>query len=186
MKATDTTETPSPAPAFISPKINIKLKKANAILEGKGPSLQRRAVPLKLAIPILEDGALEEDNSLQDIWAQLLANAADAGSGVEVRSAFLTILKDLSPLDASNLQKIYEVPNPLPSEGIVTIDLPRRAFASSTEGAHLLALAPEIELSIRNLVRLGLVEPIPLLDGGSVVTIVSRNELGKQFVIFII
>lgn len=158
------------------------LGKANTILAQKGPYLQRRPVPLKLAIPILEDGSLEEDNSLQDIWAQLLANAADASSGVEVRRAFLTILNDLSPLDARNVKAIYGVSDPMDHRGIATIGLPATAFARSTEDAHMIALDPEIEVSIRNLVRLGLVEPTPIFDGGSIVTVVHRTELGREFV----
>jgi Abortive infection alpha len=159
------------------------LVKANTILEIKGSTLQRRPVPLNLAIPILEDGSLQEDESLQDIWAQLLANAVDATSGVEIRRAFLTILNDLSPLDAKNLKKIYEVSDPIPHHGgIATFGLPHKAFARTFKDCHELALETEIELSMRNLVRLGLVDPIILMDGGSAVTVVLRTELGRQFV----
>ncbi len=35
------------------------------------------AVPLKILQPALEAASLEEDESMQDIWANLLANAAD-------------------------------------------------------------------------------------------------------------
>jgi|CXWL01.1.fsa_nt_gi hypothetical protein len=167
------------------------LKKADTILKRQGPSLTRRPVPLKLAIPILEDGSLEEDESLQDIWAQLLANAADARSGIEVRRAFLSILKDLSPLDASNLLKIYEAPDPRTFNAIDITGLPEIAIATApsmfafTYTAHV--LNPEIEISIRNLARLGLLESVPVsTDMGSLITNVFsgvyRTELGRAFI----
>jgi hypothetical protein len=162
------------------------LQKVNELLAQMGRSATIRPVPLNIAVPLVEYGSLQEDDSLQDIWAQLLANAADATSGVEVRRAFLTILNDLSPLDARNLKKIYEVSDPMSHKGIATTGLPNKAFAKLPEGdPRMLGLDPNIEVSIRNLVRLGLAEPIPLAplsQGGTAVTVVHRTELGREFV----
>lgn len=158
------------------------IERAKEFLEKRGVGMPIRPVPLNLAVPLIEDGSLQEDDSLQDIWAQLLANAADSTSEVEVRRAFLTILNDLSPLDANNLKKIYEVCDPMDHKGIATIGLPDKAFWRSPEDAHMMALDPHIEVSVRNLVRLGLIEPTPIFDGGSVVTVVHRTELGRAFV----
>ncbi len=158
------------------------LTRANELLKAKGLAASPKPVPLNIAIPIMEDGSLQEDNTLQDVWAQLLANAADANSGVEIRRAFLTILNDLSPLDAANVKKIYEVQDVMEHKGIATIGLPHNAFARSIEDAHTLALSNEIEVSVRNLVRLGLVEATHVWDGGGIVTVVHRTPLGREFV----
>src|SRR2546428_12432950 len=75
------------------------MQRADEFLKSRGLSKPTRPVPLKIAIPIMVEGSLEEDDKLQDIWAQLLANAADKDSGVEVRHMFLSILKDLTSQD---------------------------------------------------------------------------------------
>ena len=41
-----------------------------------------RTVPPKLALPIIENASLEEDDELQDLWANLLASAVDPRPGV--------------------------------------------------------------------------------------------------------
>jgi hypothetical protein len=68
-----------------------------------------RKLPLNFAIDALEQGAMEQDDDLQDIWARLLANAVDATSEVQPRRAYISIIKDLSPLDALILEQIYSV-----------------------------------------------------------------------------
>lgn len=158
------------------------LEKANEILKERGPSVSLRPVPLDIAIPIVEEGSLQENDNLQDIWAQLLANAADGDSNIEIRRAFLTILRDLSPIDAINVKKIYDVSDVMDHKGITTIGLPDTASARSVEDAHLLGLEASIEVSMRNLVRLGLVEATPVFDGGSIVSVVHRTALGREFV----
>lgn len=50
---------------------------------------------------------MEEDNELQDRWAQLLVTAPDADSGIVVEPAFIGILQNLSSRDAAILDKIF-------------------------------------------------------------------------------
>src|SRR3990172_5906071 len=76
------------------------VERANCFLAEKGLPQPSRKVPLQVAIPLIQGGSLEEDDWLQDRWAALLVNAADASSHVEVRRAFISILEDLTPLDA--------------------------------------------------------------------------------------
>lgn len=40
-----------------------------------------RSIPLKLAVPLLEAASLEDDDTLQDLWARLLVNAANSAAG---------------------------------------------------------------------------------------------------------
>jgi hypothetical protein len=74
------------------------MDRSNEFMKERGVAVPSRAVPLKIAIPIMREGSLEEDDELQDIWARLLVNAADASSGIDVKHMFLSILKDLSGL----------------------------------------------------------------------------------------
>lgn len=79
----------------------------NKLLSERGVT-KTRAVPPKLALPILENASLEEDNTLQDLWIRLLTNAMDPTSSVDVRYALLDILKSLTPLDVRILAFFYE------------------------------------------------------------------------------
>src|SRR5665648_58564 len=47
--------------------------------------IETRAVPPKIALPIIEEASLEEDSSLQKLWNHLLANALDPKFNDEIR-----------------------------------------------------------------------------------------------------
>jgi hypothetical protein len=64
-------------------------------------------VPLKILKPIIENGSLEDNDGLQDLWARLLANAADPSRGSSIPPAFPEILRQLSALDAMFLEHLY-------------------------------------------------------------------------------
>jgi hypothetical protein len=63
---------------------------------------------LSVALPILIAAADESRDELQDIWARLLAAAADPSRAGSFRLAFIETVKKMDPMDAaflSNLQK---------------------------------------------------------------------------------
>lgn len=68
-----------------------------------------KKVPLKIVVPILEEGSLEEDESMSDRWASLLATAANPNSKISVQPSFPELLKELSPKEALILDKIYDL-----------------------------------------------------------------------------
>jgi hypothetical protein len=47
----------------------------------RGLEAPSRPIPFSFSVPLIEHASLEADEELQDIWARMLANAADAGSG---------------------------------------------------------------------------------------------------------
>jgi len=57
--------------------------------------IKPQAVKMPLLFEIMEKGSLEEDDELQDIWANMLANAADPKRTSLVTTAFPEILKQL-------------------------------------------------------------------------------------------
>lgn len=64
------------------------------------------AVPDKLLRAVLEDGPMEDDEDMQDRWANLLANA---GIGLaSVRAAFPKILSELEPSEATALDILVD------------------------------------------------------------------------------
>lgn len=79
----------------------------NRILDEKGVK-DIRPIPPKLAIPMLEQASWEEEDELQDIWCNLIANSLNPVFDVEIRYAYIDILKNLTSLDAKILKYIYD------------------------------------------------------------------------------
>lgn len=82
--------------------------KAEEILKSRGVS-DAKAVPPKLALPILEAASLEDSDELQDLWARLLANAMDPKFEGEISMMLVQILKSLNPLDVQLLEMFYGI-----------------------------------------------------------------------------
>jgi len=145
------------------------LEKAQKILLDKG--INPRKVSLKTLVPILEEGSLEEDESMSDRWASLLATAADPSSAISVQPSFPEILKELSPKEALILDKIFDL--------VVSEHIPRNQWTS--RGAvgesvkQVLRLSDEeFEIAIDNLYRLRLCSPPSM-------TIKGISPPGRQF-----
>jgi hypothetical protein len=70
----------------------------------------REAQPVeeKLLYPLLQAASLESDPSLADLWAALLANAADPAQKAPVQPSFADVLRQLMPTDAVILAHIYK------------------------------------------------------------------------------
>ncbi len=81
------------------------LRKAEKMAKDAGFTPQ--AVPIKLLFPLLEGASFEEDESLHDMWASLLANASSP-DGDTVRPGFIAILKQLAPDEALVLKFIAD------------------------------------------------------------------------------
>jgi len=87
-----------------------KVKLINTITEEfdkKGVD-QTRPVSIKLAVPMLEQAFLEEDEELQKIWDRLITHTLDPTFDVEIRSAYTDILKSLTSLDAKILKYVFD------------------------------------------------------------------------------
>ncbi|ERF81438.1 DUF4393 domain-containing protein [Bradyrhizobium viridifuturi] len=70
-----------------------------------------RGAPPRIALDILEAAQDETRDELKELWARLLANAMDATTQKNVRIEFITVLKQLNPLDALILQRLAAVGN---------------------------------------------------------------------------
>jgi hypothetical protein len=84
------------------------LRKAEKMVEDAG--FTPKAVPIKLLFPLLEGASLEEDESLHDMWAALLANAASPDCE-KVRPGFIATLKQMARDEAVLLNAVYESAN---------------------------------------------------------------------------
>lgn len=67
---------------------------------------QLKEPPLKISMPLLENASLEDEEELQDKWANLLANSLTQKK--DIKPAYIEILKELSSIEVKILDKIYE------------------------------------------------------------------------------
>lgn len=64
-----------------------------------------KAIPLRLLVPILESASVEDNKTLQDMWAGLLATASQEAD--KVSPSFVETLKQLTPDEARYFDKLY-------------------------------------------------------------------------------
>lgn len=80
------------------------IQKAQKVIEDSG--LEKQKSSLKVLVPLLGSGSLEEDETLQEKWANILANAVTGN--VQVRPNYIDILNELSSMEVILLDKIYD------------------------------------------------------------------------------
>jgi abortive infection alpha-like protein len=160
------------------------MKRAEDFMQQIGLHEPSRPVPLKFAIPLLQGASLEDDDELQDLWAKLLVNAADADSAVSIKRVFIDILENLGPLEARILAVVYAIPfDKMQHQGVITKDLPHSAAIVPDEPNFKTdPPSPEVELALANLARLGCLSPAKTLGGGEVFNSINPSLLGKVFV----
>ncbi len=83
------------------------LKKAQDAIDNA--MFEPRAVPDYILMPLLQGAALQDDETMQDMWANLLANAANPNGG-SIPPVFTKILSELSPNDALFLDRFADAP----------------------------------------------------------------------------
>lgn len=160
------------------------MKRAEEFMREVGLTQPTRALQMKFAIPLLQAASLEDDDYLQDLWAKLLVNVANDGSGVDQKRAFIDILERLSPLEAKILEELYSLPfEETRHKGILTHQLPESASIEPDDpNQKLIAPPAEIELALANLARLGVISVGRSWGGGELFGSVNPTLLGKSFV----
>jgi hypothetical protein len=114
--------------------------------------IEPKAVRIPLLFDILDRATLEEDDNLQDLWANLLANAADPRGLVRVRTIFPEILRHISKEEAIYLEEMVEI-------NANTTSYTDRAYLPDSEKEMEVTLPPKRldDVSYDNLKRLGVV-----------------------------
>lgn len=145
-----------------------------------------RPIPMKAAIPLLEYASVEDDDSLQELWGNLLVNFSNAQSGVSLELAYVEILKSISPLEARILQVVYSLPLEKSMHNRVsTYKLPESAHTfpeKMTEKDETPEPAMNICLALANLDRLGCLNLGRTWGGGQSFTHINTTHLGHHFV----
>lgn len=157
--------------------------RANDFLASRGTNISRRRIPLNIAFPLFEAASLEENDSLQDLWARLLVNAVDIDSGVHVTRGLITILQDFGPLEAKILKSIYEAPPDAKKHGNVpTKGLPDGYLEPGPIETDPGLPSEEVQISLWNLMRLGCLSHGSTWDSLTEIRRVQITPLGKALV----
>jgi abortive infection alpha-like protein len=120
---------------FYPQTVKLAISTADKIRASGLPPKAYAEIRVPLVRAILEAGSEENDETMQERWANLLANALTGSDGV--RTAFASILSEMEPGDVALLDLIYE-----------SFQAPGRS----------LRIGPSADFTaIQNLTRLGLI-----------------------------
>jgi len=144
-----------------------RLEKAIALQQAVDQKLRERGVakrhvPVAFGLPIIEKATVEEDPSLQEKWANLLANARDATYDRPLRRNFTSMLADMEPIDSQILDLI--VREHLADKKRTD----RTLFVRDKIVEHTSLPGGVVENAVRNLIRLGLFKPGVVTGGVSI------------------
>jgi len=90
-------------------------KTQNAIEEA---AFEPQQVPDYIWIPFVQGAALHDDETIQDMWANLLANSANPENENPILPVFTAILRELAPNDALFLNTFSDAPESPYDRGI--------------------------------------------------------------------
>jgi hypothetical protein len=122
-----------------------------------------QAVSEDIARPLLEAAREQGREELQEIWARLLANAADPKNSSHVRKIFIDIIKQFDPLDTRLLQEISKNQN--------------WTNWLTSYAATLSVSEDEIECSLSNLQKTNCISiPVKVVGAGSSPFLTSVSE----------
>lgn len=162
------------------------IKRTEEFMREQGFARPNKLISLKNAVPLLEYATIEDDDSLQDMWARLLVNGTNGFTGVNIERSFIEILAQISPLEAQILETIYSIPyKKTQHSSIVTENLP--TSASIADEARLMARSykeppVEVKLALANLARLGCLKLHPTVGGGEIFSTIFPTLIGNEFV----
>jgi hypothetical protein len=91
----------------------------------------------ELVIPLLSAANLENDDSMQQRWAALLANAALPETGITIQPGFIQILSNLSPFEARFIDACFEFA-PISTMGVELDDEAQARLVARLAGQGLL------------------------------------------------
>jgi hypothetical protein len=184
---------------FRQRRVNAESVASKAQLTLLNIGVRAGAVSLPVLMPILEGASLQEEPSMQDLWSNLLANAADLRGGTKVVPSYATILRDLTHedavfLDALLTQVEYEFQtNGLPTDmarfGLAQLQMTYDAavLKKDVNPKDWVKLEPEFQTRMGIYTRLGLIDRLDNLVSVNGVPTVNENtryfmtHLGHSF-----
>jgi transcriptional regulator with XRE-family HTH domain len=151
------------------------LRERNILVEEAKPLL------LKIGIPILDSGGMEEEQLLQDLWVNLLTNSIDPKfEKNSIRTAYIDIIKGLSSLDVRAIQLLRKL-----TETGTEYQFPLNAASCFFQNFkhELDPDAERIDISVENLLRLRIISVtkiIPIINPDAITEIDGGNCFGEN------
>ncbi len=152
--------------------------KAEAIMIARGLTRPTRELPLNFAVPLLTAAILEEDDNLQETCAKLLVNAGDAATQMELRTAYVEILRGMSAFDVKNLSLMAEASLANPLRAVETWRLPHSSQLRDVHARDGGVVPRDVGISLANLARLGCAMPGSGYDAAVIFGLMTVTELG--------
>jgi hypothetical protein len=135
-------------------------EKTEKLLADRGVD-QTISVEPKIAIPLIESATLETNDELHTIWASLLANAMDPNSEEKVTRSHVSVLREMSALDVSFLDRMVSEKDVAHSgRELSELNFDKKKLASVFGVSDR-----DAELCLLNLLRLSCIKP-GLVPGG--------------------
>ena len=167
---------------FLRAKGQLRLQdKASELMRERGSTAPTRELPLKFAVPLLTAAVIEDDANLRETWARLLVNAGDASTEMELRTAYVEILKGMSAFDVKNLSEMAKATLAGPPgirRPVLTTTLPYAVETYPGVFRDDPSVPPELGISLANLARLGCATHAGGTDGGVLFSIMTVTDLG--------
>jgi len=145
---------------YLQETVHLRLKARRAkVLERAAEAiahagLEAHEVPLRTLLPIMQGAAIEDDETLVERWAALLANSATEPT--DVRPIYAATLSVLSPTDAKVLDRAY---------GIAAQQVARDSYEARYVRENLLMESfelplKELQISLNTLISCGLIDRV--------------------------
>jgi hypothetical protein len=112
----------------------------------------------------------------------MLANAADAASETELRTAFVGILGEMTRFDVLILSKLADAPSPEGWYFLRTDRLPEEVSLSDDSQKEITPPRKDVEVSLGNLARLGCLSPTSTVGGFESFGLIRLTLLGSSFI----
>ncbi len=134
-------------------KLVLLHEKTKKKLEDAGVDSTNHVLP-KIAIPLIESAAIEDNDNIHTKWANMLANAMNPEYKKEIKRSYISILSDLESIDVLILDTIIKQYRRLNDNDKTTV-----LFDKSIIAKNLKVDLVKCEISLRNLIRLGCIKP---------------------------
>ncbi len=118
-----------------------------------------RPVPLRFAIPIIENASIEENDTLFDLWTNLLVAGSNPDQPGSIKAAFIGIIQGMDPLDAKVLDVVFRGMAPRGIDITTFSFVTRQLIKYIHENWSDEISEADILVSIENLMRLRCVQP---------------------------
>lgn len=117
-----------------------------------------KVLPFGDAYRTVEAASIEENENVQELWAQLIASATDDSRSVKIKKVFIDLLKSLGSIDAIMLDVLFDLNSNVPVMAIYKeSESIQQEFVNRTikKVEHLNSM--EILSSVQNLLRLRII-----------------------------